>query len=168
MIQLPHHRWRPTSLRELLWVVGIVVALAFAFIVLCSYLFWWKGTGFPGRTVWDWLDLLIVPAVLAVVGYVFTRSESQATREAAERRAQDEALQAYLDQMGQMLLDQERPLRQSKDGDEVRTLARARTLTVLPRLDRDRKGSIIQFLYESGLIGGGRTGIIDLKGAHLS
>ena len=27
MIQLPHHRWQPNSLRELIWVVGIAVAL---------------------------------------------------------------------------------------------------------------------------------------------
>lgn len=39
MIQLPHHRWRPTSVRQLLWLIGIVAALAFATIVICGYLF---------------------------------------------------------------------------------------------------------------------------------
>ena len=34
----------------------------------------------------------------------------------------------------------------------MRTLARARTLTVLGRLDRDRKRSVLQFLHESRLI----------------
>jgi hypothetical protein len=37
-------------------------------------------------------------------GYLFTRSENRATHAAAERRAQDEALQAYLDQMSTMLM----------------------------------------------------------------
>ena len=107
----------------------------------------------PKRKPWDWLDLLIVPVVLAIVGFVFTSSENRATRVAAEQRAQDEALQAYLDQLGQMLLDGEKPLRESKEGDEVRTLARARALTVLNRLDGRRKATVVQFLYESGLIG---------------
>jgi hypothetical protein len=33
------------------------------------------------------LNLLIVPAVLALGGYLFTRSETRATQAAAERRA---------------------------------------------------------------------------------
>jgi len=91
----------------------------------------------------------------------------------AEQRTQDEALQAYLDQMGQMLLDKDMPLRQSKEGDEVRTLARARTLTMLARLDGPRKGSVVQFLYESGLVNRDRTTpldslpIVNLKRANL-
>src|SRR5215204_1004600 len=37
-------------------------------------------------------------------------------------------------------------------GDSLSTVARARTLTVLGRLDSGRKRSVLQFLYESGLI----------------
>ena len=54
-----------------------------------------------------------------------------------EQRAQDPALQAYLDQMSTLLL--EKDLRNSEEDSEVRTLARARTLTVLERLDPSRK-----------------------------
>ncbi len=69
--------------------------------------------------------------------------------------------------MGQMLLDKERPLRRSEEGDEERILARARTLTVLPRLDGGRKGTVLRFLYESGLIH--KDGpIIDLRSADFS
>src|SRR5215208_4802762 len=42
----------------------------------------------------------------------------------------------------------------------------ARTLTVLPRLDGDRKGIVVQFLYESGLILRVRR-VLDLRGADL-
>jgi uncharacterized protein YjbI with pentapeptide repeats len=133
--------WRPDP-QQGLWAmrIGIVLGL----LVAIGY--------FYGITLWDWLKLLIIPAVLAVGGYLFTRSENRATRMAAERRTQDEALQAYLDQMGQMLLDKDRPLRQSREGDEQQTLARARTLTVLRRLDRYRKETVVQFLYESYLL----------------
>jgi hypothetical protein len=72
--------------------------------------------------------------------------------EVENQRAQDAALQAYLDQMGQLLLDKDRPLRQSKEGDEVRTLALARTSTVLGRLSSSYKSVIITFLAEAGLV----------------
>jgi len=51
--------------------------------------------------------------------------------------------------MSTLLLDKN--LRGS-DNSEARTLARARTLTVLSRLDPEDKRSVLQFLYESGLI----------------
>jgi hypothetical protein len=105
--QQQQSRWWPTR-RQILWAGGIA-ALVFLIIVICSYLFGWKWTGLPKRTLWDWLELLIVPVVLAVGGYLFTRSENRTTRTAAERRAQDEALQAYLDGMAQLLADKDRP-----------------------------------------------------------
>ena len=82
-------------------------------------------TGFGDKTLWDLLQLLIVPLALAVIGFVFTMQQdqrqqqienqrAQAERELAEQRAQDEALQAYLDQMSSLLL--EKDLRQS-EGD---------------------------------------------------
>ena len=69
--------------------------------------------------------------------------------------------------MSQLLLDKDRSLRQAKEGDEVRTLARVRMLTVLPRLDAYRKRTVMRFLYEADLIHKDRH-IIDLAGANLS
>src|SRR5829696_6722171 len=51
--------------------------------------------------------------------------------------------------------------------DSLRTVARARTLTVLPRLDGDRKARVVQFLHEAGLISGQRP-VLDLRIANLS
>jgi hypothetical protein len=115
------------------------------------------------KTLWDWLDLLVVPIVLALGGYLFTRSENQRTqktadqersldREIANERRQDDTLQAYLDGMSQLLTDKERPLHKAQPSDSLSTVARARTLTVLGGLDGGRKSSVLQFLFESGLI----------------
>ena len=43
-------------------------------------------------------------------------------------------------------------LRNSEEDSEVRTLARARTLTVLGRLGPGRKTAVMQFLVEAELI----------------
>jgi len=52
-------RWRPT-IGQVLWTVGIVVAL----VVLIRIGYALPGSGFASKTLWDWLKLLVVPAVL--------------------------------------------------------------------------------------------------------
>jgi hypothetical protein len=140
---------------------------------------WPRWTGFRGMTVRDWLQLLIVPFALVVISFLFTAQQdarqrqiedrrAKAERELAVQRAQDEALQAYLDQMSALLL--EKDLRASDEDSEVRTLARARTLTVLGRLDPSRKTAVMEFLVEAELVQraeGGREPIIRLSGANL-
>jgi hypothetical protein len=136
--------------------------------VICGYLFGWKWTGLPKQTLWDWLQLLIIPAVLAGVGLWFNRQQREQELQTADGRAQDEALQTYLDQMSGLLL--EKDLRASEEDSEVRTLARARTLTVLSRLDPSRKTAVMQFLVEAKLVQRveEREPIIRLVGADLS
>jgi hypothetical protein len=160
--------------RQVLWTIVIAITVLLLISISGGYVLEWQWTGiveangYPKRTLWDWLQLLIIPAVLAGGGLWFNRQQRKQELEITDSRAQDEALRAYLDQIGQLLLDKERPLRQAKEGDEVRTLARARTLTVLARLDGGRrKGSVMQFLYESGLITK-EGGVVSLKGADLS
>ena len=135
--------------------------------------------GFRGMTVQDLLQLLIVPLVLVVISFVFVMQQDQrqrrienqraeAQRALAAQRAQDEALQAYLDQMSTLLL--EKDLRVSEEDTEVRTLARARTLTVLERLDPSRKTAVANFLAEAKLIANvdGKNPVIALNDADLS
>jgi hypothetical protein len=145
--------------------------------------------GFRGKTVWDWMALLIVPLALVVIGLVFTmlqdarqqeienqraqqaqkieNERAEAEQELADQRAQDEALQAYLDQMSGLLL--ERDLRVADKDSEVSSLARARTVTVLQRLDANRNQTVIRFLKEARLTGSsiGLLAEADLRGAHL-
>jgi hypothetical protein len=61
-------------------------------------------------TVRDWLDLLVVPLALVGIGLLFEMQQAdrqQATEKhqlaLAEQRAQDEALQASLDEVGRLL-----------------------------------------------------------------
>ena len=155
---------------QVTWIgIGVVAGLFAAIVVFGGYYFEWKWTGYPKRTPWDWMDLLIVPVVLAIGGYLFTRSENRATQAAAERRAQEEALQAYLDNMSDMLIpNKDQPsLYKARSGDSLSFVARAQTLTVLPRLDGNRKARIVQFLFESGLIDKDHP-ILDLSGADLT
>jgi hypothetical protein len=148
--------------------------------------------GFRGMTVRNWLELLIVPLVLVGIGLLFEMQQAnrqlatekqqqaleerraEAERKLAEQRAQDEALQEYLDQMTQLIID--RKLLAAEEGDSVYTLAQARTSTVITRLDADHNRIVTRFLINSGLSGttpfGWSTPIslfrgIDLRDADL-
>jgi uncharacterized protein YjbI with pentapeptide repeats len=67
--------------------------------------------------------------------------------------------------MTELLLNKH--LRSSQPDAEVRNMARARTLTVLPQLDARRQGNLIDFLSESKLLGIISLSEADLSGANL-
>jgi uncharacterized protein YjbI with pentapeptide repeats len=158
------------------------------------------------------LDVLVVPLTVAAAVPFFTWRQRRREEFIGKQRAQDEALQAYLGQMSQLLLDKDRPLLQSRSDSKVQeedrqrrsqlsgllrvaeygrgllckprrepgmdseestseasTLAKARTLTVLTRLDGERKRSVVDFLFEARLIDKNSKGLGDwpLKEADL-
>jgi uncharacterized protein YnzC (UPF0291/DUF896 family) len=115
------------------------------------------------RTMWELLQVFLVPVALVGLTSYYTAQVDVRQQTIEEKRAQDTALQAYLDQMGTLVLE-------DLTNPKVRTLLRARTLTVLERLDPNRKKEVMQFLLEAGLVSGvdERDPVIDLHGANLS
>lgn len=164
--------------KRLWWIIGAVCLLLCVGFILIAYLFDWSGTGFLKKTLWDWLQLLIVPLVLAVVALVFqianTRTEQQIAKQRYEQDQQialdkqrEDLLQAYLDRMSELLL--EKNLRTSAPDEEVRKVARVRTTTVLFQLDARRIGYVFTFLRESKLMSAtSNDNIVSLSGADLS
>jgi uncharacterized protein YjbI with pentapeptide repeats len=156
-----------------------LVVLASFLVALMGVIVAWQGWfGFAEKTVWNYLDVFLVPAAVAVASVWLTweQNERQSKDEAAQdiralevenQRAQDQALEAYLDEISQLLTDEKRPLRRALPPDNLSTVARARTLTALSRLDGGRKRSVLQFLYEADLLTKGHV-VVDLRGANLS
>jgi uncharacterized protein YjbI with pentapeptide repeats len=83
-----------------------------------------------------------------------TEISRRSERELEEQRQREAELQTYFDDMGDMLLNENSPLAEAFTGDPIRSLARAKTLTILERLDGQptSKRNVVQFLYESRLI----------------
>jgi len=185
------------------WVIAAVITLVLGLIGKATYLRFDKGLGwaawtgfgaaitpdgtyYPAKTLWDLLELLIIPLALGAGAWWLEASEHKIDRQLAQERAQTDheiaekraqtdreialdhqrqvTLEAYYDRMTNLLL--EKDLRKSPSGDEVRSIARARTLAVLRALDGARRGQVVQFLYESGLINANNS-IIDLSDADL-
>jgi uncharacterized membrane protein len=57
---------------------GLLILLLLAVIVL-GYIFQWPWTGFQKKTLWDWMQLLIFPLVLAVLTVWFSTQKGQDT-----------------------------------------------------------------------------------------
>ena len=56
-----------------------------------------KWTGFKGKTLWDWLQLLIIPLVLAVGGFVYGAWQHDADQNCALDQQHATVLQTYIE-----------------------------------------------------------------------
>lgn len=167
----------------------ISFAVFFAFeivvIILVLYSVEWSGFGAQpvststesAKNLWDWLELLgalAIPVAVALIGYLLqsaererTEKQAQTEREIAEDRIREQRLQDYLDRMTELIL--EKGLTKPDVSEEVKAVARTRTLATLRSLDGERKGALIKFLYESDLIGRqDKEPIISLRDADIT
>lgn len=164
--------------------------MAVLIIVIAYWAIWpdsspiWTGFGAfdediagpRAKTLWDWLEMLIVPVALAIGLYWLNRSQKETElkmaekaraveREIAYNRQLQATLEAYYDRMTELLLNHE--LRESVPNSEVRSIARARTIAVVRSLDGERNRQLFTFLKESKLLEQ-ESPVIDLTRANLS
>ena len=142
----------------------------------------------PKRTGWDWISVAFIPLIgaltIAAVGYLFNIKQREREEAVQSLRAQDEALQQYLDQMSDLLCNQN--LRSEPEGSKpkwfqkftgeandisrpkgsTRDLAQARSKAVLLSLDKEHKRRPLKLVHELGLIKKGSC-ILELKNAGL-
>jgi hypothetical protein len=123
-----------------------------------------KWTGFPKKTLWDWLQLLSVlaiPVVIAAGSIWFSIQQSQTSLEVSVRSHQADQIQAleeqrntvlktYIDDMRDLMLNH--GLIQAKEDNPVLRVARAETFFALDHLDAIRQGKLVRFLFDSQLI----------------
>ena len=198
--------------RVAIGVVAIVLVVVIA-LIIAGYQFDWTGfNGYnkvtiahtisgtnagtvtrteehqPEKALWDWLQLLIIPLVLAIIAFLFNRTTARTEQKIAKDRYEqdrqiaaqryendqhialdkqrEDLLQIYLDRMSELLLKEN--LRSSAVDAEVRNVARVRTITILFQLDAKRIGYVFAFLRESGLmVTGPNSSIVSLKEADL-
>ncbi len=162
--------------------IALFVALS-VLVIFGGYKFNWDWTGFnhPSKTLWDWLQLLGVLAVPVVVGFGavwFTTRQGTVADAENKDNQRETALQAYIDKMSELLLHEhlselllDEHVGETAFNPQVVIIALARTAAVLRILDKDRRGSLIRFLRQAGIltkcIEDELVGI-DLIGANLS
>lgn len=112
--------------------------------------------GFQGKTVWDYLQLFLLPTMLLFSILYLTdqanRRQERASLEQqnlAEERYQQDVLQSYFDDIAGAITQN---LRSSPANSELRNVTKTRTLATLRELNGDRKGRLLQFLHDSNLL----------------
>ena len=172
-----------------LGAVAVSIVGLFAFRLHCHHWPAWTGFGEirrkkadekelvqPAKTLWDWLQLFVIPLALAVLAVLFNgwqsnrdqeREDERATRqsELAAGAAREETLRAYLAEMSTLMLD--RNLIRSRPGSNVRAVARTLTLTTVRRLDGEGRGLVVRFLDEARLLKAGASNRLKLDDADL-
>jgi uncharacterized protein YjbI with pentapeptide repeats len=138
-----------------------------------------KKSGVTGSEERDWIEILVAPLVIGVIATFLTAAFSfyqwkaqnaiedrraKSAQRIEEKRTNDAALQAYLDEMGNLILNRDLQGNPSKD---VLDLARARTTTVIRRLDAEGNRDVTRFLSDSGLKDQDLLYFADLPGAKL-
>lgn len=139
-------RWPPTKRTVVLWAVAIAVALAAVIGLIARY-----ANLAPQ-------DATLAGAFIALFGVLIAqffntsnaRSSQVHQQEMEDKRAQDDALQKYIDQISELLIDKH--FRKAGSEDDKRAVVRAKTLTLLLRLDGERKTILLQFFHEASLI----------------
>ena len=148
------------------WVAILVVAIILVVVIvliIIGYRFDWtgfNGNNKSGKTLWDWLQLLAALAIPLVVGFGavwFTTRQGKVADAENKDNQRETALQAYIDKISELLLHEHLDER-TADGqlkpeyEQVRKIARVRTITVLNQLDARRVGYVFTFLREAGLM----------------
>lgn len=131
----------------------------------------------PGKTLWDVIQLIVVPFALAFG--IWWLNERQTTADKinadkqsavaalnADNQARDAVLDTYISQMSDLILKDN--LLNAPTQADVVPIARARTLTALRRLDPDRQATLVRFLVEAKLIPVVSLSLVNLPGDYLS
>jgi hypothetical protein len=143
------------------------------YLVIQGYSLPWTGFGdftkpdekfVPAKTLWDWLQLMIVPLFLAVGAWLIDGSRKRSEQRLETDRQRQKTLDDYYACMTELLLRGQ--LKGTGANAEARSIARTRTLASLRLLDPGRKAQLLQFLYEAGLINAGPA--INLNGADFT
>jgi uncharacterized protein YjbI with pentapeptide repeats len=186
------------NLKPGIFLGSFLAFLAFAVAIWFGYKGVWNWTGFgeyiqvkspasvgsggtweyhPAKTLWDWLQLLLIPFLLAIGGYLFNRNLKQRDERAAIENQRETALNSYFTTITELLLkprtepspppepvaaiiitgkkpERPEPVKAPERPLEPLTASviRGRTLSTLKILDGKRKGELFRFLIEARLI----------------
>ncbi len=174
--------------RHPLWAIIIIVILISSYFLFCNYILhyttWadWTGIGDyigslakeqRGKTLWDILELLVIPIALAIIALYFNHHERESERKLSELRTQEDRkiaeqrmeedrkiaadqqkediLRSYLDDMGKLLIDKELKGEKDKKESPIIAVAQVKTINALRSLDKERRDYIFYFLNDAGL-----------------
>lgn len=135
----------------------------------------WAWTGFrENGNLWSWLQLLSAPFFLAALPLAIKEAQSHkggtqpqgvGQDPLVEAEHQQSALDAYQTNILDLMLN--KGLASHDSAQDVREVARVRTLAALRRVGDGQKCEVLRFVYEAGLVDRDAS-IVNLRAADLS
>ncbi len=109
------------------------------------------GMARPAKTLWDVVQLLVIPVVLSLGVLYFNQQERKRERKSQEERTEDAVLQNYLDRVSELILNRGLMEEDYQVSSPVHQVAQVRTVTALRQLGTSRQNDVLQFLRDTGL-----------------
>lgn len=146
-------------------LLGLLAILMLAYLIWQGYKQDWTGfndSGYrSGKYLWDWLEIIIVPLVLTLVGVYFnTRQKKAEIENAAETekrktiqnqiKEQESELSRYFEKINDLILRD--GLAKESASLEVKSIARSMTTEILQKISIEYAPKVINYLYENHLI----------------
>ncbi len=167
----------------LIYLISAVVAIfILQFLITLGYQSTWTGFGNsyhtttknqaiqPAKTLWDWMQLLVIPLALVIGGFFLNRAEKRREEQLTRERNEEVALNNYLDAMSELIAN--KGLSNDNVGQTIRNIASTRTISILHRISKTRINIVFNFLRKARLIrtiyDGKINEKIDFKNAELS
>lgn len=157
------------QLLQVLLAVGLL-ALVIVVILLVRKRGWPAWMGFNDKTLWDFMQLLIIPLAASSVAFVYSTYQEQAQRSIESNRTNEQILQSYFSEISGLILQYDLHDSGKTPQDlNARNIARARTVAAMGVLDGKRNGILLNFLSETELLSllNGERLAVDLNGAVL-
>lgn len=101
------------------------------------------------KTLWDWLELLIIPLIFSLGGYLVSVAAEQVQEASVEEQYQQRLFRGYVEQISDLLLD--KGLSTAGEFSEVKVVAQSITESTLRDLDAQRRNAVMLFLRSTGL-----------------
>lgn len=178
----------------ILFLIAVLTLMFQRFILGWSQWANWTGFGdYIGsipkenreKTLWDWMDLLIIPLALALIALIYKKITHDTDQRLKNERLKNEkdialdqwrenTIRAYFDEIINLLTNYNDKYRDKTDDNNnpifdryLLFSIRMKTITTLRILDGDKKGLLLQFLYEAKLLDNNEHSV-DLREADFS
>ncbi len=120
------------------------------------------------KTLWDWLELLIIPFCLLLLSCLMTYTMDNLQKKELNEQKENELLKSYFSDMTSLMMN---PIYKTliettlsdNNANEIQQITSARTLVALDTVSPERRSKIMNFLSDAGLIDN-----IPLKRANLT
>ncbi|MCA9941861.1 MAG: pentapeptide repeat-containing protein [Ardenticatenaceae bacterium] len=143
------------------WIIAVLVLTLIVFLLLQFFDWGFKEiliensstseVGFyqPPKTVWDILEVIILPAVVALVIFHLDKRDKNVKQQIANEERRQIALTGFIDRVSDLVLNhfEGQRLEENRNAKQIYNMLRAWLTEIVKDLDGVRKGQLVQLLH---------------------